>query len=57
MANRERLVVIGAGGHGREVFSYIRDVLEAGWQGELIGYLDDGVAFEARPDEEALSWL
>jgi sugar O-acyltransferase (sialic acid O-acetyltransferase NeuD family) len=35
--------VLGAGGHGRELFSYFKDLRRAGWRGELRGYLDDGV--------------
>jgi sugar O-acyltransferase (sialic acid O-acetyltransferase NeuD family) len=37
------LYVIGAGGHGRELSSYIEDLRRAGWHGELRGFLDDGV--------------
>lgn len=37
------LYVIGAGGHGRELCSYIEDLRRAGWQGELRGFLDDGL--------------
>jgi sugar O-acyltransferase (sialic acid O-acetyltransferase NeuD family) len=35
--------IVGAGGHGRELSSYIEDLRRAGWQGQLVGYLDDGV--------------
>jgi sugar O-acyltransferase (sialic acid O-acetyltransferase NeuD family) len=38
------LVIIGAGGHGRELFSYLKDLERAGWTGKLRGYLDDGLA-------------
>jgi sugar O-acyltransferase (sialic acid O-acetyltransferase NeuD family) len=38
------LYVVGAGGHAREVHSYIRDMAEAGWKGTLKGFLDDGLA-------------
>jgi acetyltransferase EpsM len=41
--DRIRLYVIGAGGHGREVAAYIADLQRGGWQGELCGYLDDGM--------------
>ena len=37
------LYVFGAGGHGREISSYIDDLRRAGWRGELQGVLDDGV--------------
>ncbi|HTA42768.1 MAG TPA: acetyltransferase [Bryobacteraceae bacterium] len=40
----EVLYVTGAGGHGREVHTYLRDIQDAGWTGELKGYLDDGLA-------------
>ena len=42
-AHRHELYVIGAGGHGRELHAYIEDLRRAGWQGELKGFLDDGV--------------
>ena len=35
--------IVGAGGHGRELSSYMEDLHRSGWQGELCGYLDDGV--------------
>jgi sugar O-acyltransferase (sialic acid O-acetyltransferase NeuD family) len=38
------LFVIGAGGHGTELRSYIRDLQRAGWTGNLRGHLDDGLA-------------
>ncbi len=38
------LYVIGAGGHAREIYSYIRDLAAAGWPGKLKGFLDDGLA-------------
>jgi acetyltransferase EpsM len=37
------LYVIGAGGHGRELHAYIQDLRNAGWKGNLRGYLDDGL--------------
>lgn len=37
------LYVIGAGGHGRELSAYIADLQKDNWQGELYGYLDDGM--------------
>src|SRR5579872_3179440 len=40
----EILYVTGAGGHGREVHTYLRDLQDSGWAGELKGYLDDGLA-------------
>jgi acetyltransferase EpsM len=40
----EALYVTGAGGHGREVHTYLRDLQDSGWSGELKGYLDDGLA-------------
>ena len=38
------LYVIGAGGHAREVHSYIGDLQRNGWKGELRGFIDDGLA-------------
>ena len=35
---------MGAGGHARELHSYISDLITAGWRGALRGFLDDGVA-------------
>jgi sugar O-acyltransferase (sialic acid O-acetyltransferase NeuD family) len=40
----EAVYIIGAGGHGRELNSYLRDLVRAGWQGTLRGFLDDGPA-------------
>lgn len=36
------LVIIGAGGFGREVLELVRDINEAGSTFDLLGYLDDG---------------
>ncbi len=38
------LYILGAGGHGRELHSYIEDLRRAGWDGRLLGFLDDNVA-------------
>lgn len=38
------IYIIGAGGHGRELRSYLRDLRRAGFRVELHGYLDDGLA-------------
>jgi acetyltransferase EpsM len=38
---RERLVIVGAGGHGAELCAYTRDMVRSGWNGRLLGYLDD----------------
>ena len=43
------LVIVGAGGHGREVLGVVR---RAGLAATLIGFIDDGA-----PDEEAISRL
>jgi sugar O-acyltransferase (sialic acid O-acetyltransferase NeuD family) len=40
----QAVYIIGAGGHGRELNSYLRDLVRAGWQGALRGFLDDGLA-------------
>jgi acetyltransferase EpsM len=34
-------IVVGAGGHGAEVASYILDLIRMGWTGSLAGFLDD----------------
>lgn len=34
-------MVVGAGGHGAEIGAYIDDLARNGWNGELLGYLDD----------------
>ena len=36
-----RLVIVGAGGHGAELRCYVREIIRHGWDGELIGFLDD----------------
>jgi len=38
-----KLYVVGAGGHAREVHSYIEDLRRAGWPGTLAGFLDDAL--------------
>src|ERR1041384_372565 len=38
------LYIVGAGGHGREVYAYVQDLQRAGLKDALRGYLDDGVA-------------
>jgi sugar O-acyltransferase (sialic acid O-acetyltransferase NeuD family) len=38
------LYVIGAGGVGRELYSYVADLQRSGWPGKLRGFLDDGLA-------------
>ena len=35
------LFLIGAGGHARELHSYIQDLQHTGWNGKLRGCLDD----------------
>jgi len=39
----QRLVIFGAGGHGSEVQAYVRDLIGRGWNGELLGFIDDAV--------------
>jgi len=36
-----RIVIVGAGGHGSELASYIRDMQKCGGDVELIGFVDD----------------
>jgi acetyltransferase EpsM len=38
-----RVVVVGAGGHGSEVYAYIRHLTQHGWAGEFLGFLDDSL--------------
>lgn len=38
------IYIIGAGGHGRELNSYVRDLQRARWRGALRGFLDDAIA-------------
>ena len=38
-----RIVLVGAGGHGSEVRAYILDLIRRGWQGQLLGFLDDAL--------------
>ena len=38
-----RLVILGAGGHGAEVQTYVHDLSAEGWNGSLLGFLDDGL--------------
>jgi sugar O-acyltransferase (sialic acid O-acetyltransferase NeuD family) len=40
----ERLVIVGAGGFGREVFSMIREINQVRQTWEVIGFLDDNPA-------------
>jgi sugar O-acyltransferase (sialic acid O-acetyltransferase NeuD family) len=37
----ERIIVVGAGGHGAEIYSYLQDGLRNSWKGQLLGFLDD----------------
>jgi acetyltransferase EpsM len=41
---KARLVIVGAGGHGRELRGYVHDIIRDGWDGELLGHLDDAPA-------------
>jgi|SRR5579871_640393 len=40
----ERVVIIGAGGHARELYAYVDDLIRTGWEGKLLGFLDDGLS-------------
>jgi acetyltransferase EpsM len=37
----EKVIILGGGGHARELHAYTRDLIRAGWSGELLGFLDD----------------
>jgi len=41
-AARVELVIIGAGGHGREILLYARDLVAAGAPIRVVGFLDEG---------------
>ena len=41
-ADSPEIVLIGGGGHGAELCSYFADLAAAGWNGRLLGVLDDG---------------
>jgi sugar O-acyltransferase (sialic acid O-acetyltransferase NeuD family) len=45
--NQQRLIIVGAGGHGAEVFAYVQDLLHRGWEGRFEGCLDDDPAAPA----------
>jgi sugar O-acyltransferase (sialic acid O-acetyltransferase NeuD family) len=40
----DRVVIVGAGGHGAELASYVGDIIRNGWDGQLLGFLDDAGA-------------
>ena len=46
--NRQRLIIVGAGAHGAEVYAYVQDLVGRGWVGEFLGYLDDDPAPQCR---------
>ena len=37
------LVIVGAGGHGSELWSYVQDLMVAGEEIDLLGFVDDAV--------------
>lgn len=41
MSSDRSLIIIGAGGYGREVLQYAADARNAGWPYRVIGFLDD----------------
>jgi sugar O-acyltransferase (sialic acid O-acetyltransferase NeuD family) len=40
---KQRVFVVGAGGHGAELQAYVKDLERRGWDGEFLGFLDDSV--------------
>lgn len=38
-----RLAVLGAGGHATEIRGYVLELIRRGWDGELLGFLDDAI--------------
>lgn len=59
---KRRIVVIGAGGHGREIAQLINDIAEDGGGFEIIGFVDDDISLTGKviaglPVLGELSWL
>ena len=51
--DRERVVIVGAGGHGRELFSLLVDANKSdGYRRDVLGFVDDG-----EPDTRVLDRL
>lgn len=44
----ERIVIIGAGGHGREVADVLRERRQAGDSVEIVGFVDDDLSLSGR---------
>ena len=42
-SNESQVVILGAGGHGSEVYAYIQDLIRGGWAGKCLGFLDDSL--------------
>lgn len=42
-SSKARVVIVGAGGHGSEIQAYILDLLNDGWDGQFVGFVDDVV--------------
>lgn len=40
-------IVVGAGGHGAEVATYLSDLMQDGWLGSFLGFLDDSQSHPA----------
>jgi sugar O-acyltransferase (sialic acid O-acetyltransferase NeuD family) len=57
MSGKQRLVIVGAGGHGAEVQSYVNDLQKNGWDGELLGFLDDSVPKGVRENLRVIGTL
>jgi sugar O-acyltransferase (sialic acid O-acetyltransferase NeuD family) len=59
---KQKLVVIGAGGHGRELADVVVACIEAGEDLELVGYVDDAEALQGKTIHDVpvlgmLAWL
>ena len=52
------LVIVGAGGHGREMLGVVRSAVEAGTHAfDLLGFLDDSEPDQARLGRLGVRWL
>jgi acetyltransferase EpsM len=49
LTNALRLAIVGAGGHGAELYAYVADLIRHGWTGEFLGYLDDAGVSQSAP--------
>lgn len=53
----QRVVIVGAGGHGREVLDVVEDLVEAGGQLTVVGFVDDAPAHPERIEARGVELL